>query len=69
MVTDNGPQFISEEFQKFYATYQFEHTTSNLYHHQSNGKAESAVKEAKRLLCTCHTSGNDVYLALLAEEE
>ena len=65
-MTDNGPQFTSEEFQKFSATYQLEHTTSSPYHHQSNGKAESAVKQAKRLLRTCDTSGNDVYLALLA---
>ena len=66
LVTDNGPQFTSEKFQKFSATYQLEHTTSTPYHHQSNGKAESAVKQAKRLLRTCDTSGNDVYLALLA---
>ena len=66
LVTDNGPQFISEELQKFSAMYQFEHTTTSPYHHQSNGKAESAVKQAKRLLRTSDTSGDDVYLALLA---
>ena len=32
LVTDNGPQFTSEEFQKFSATYQLEHTTSSPYH-------------------------------------
>ena len=32
---------------------------------QSNGKAESAVKEAKKILVKCKKAGSDAYLALL----
>ena len=46
--------------------FQFHHVTTSPYHHQSNGKAESAVKKAKRILRTCKASGDDIYLALLA---
>ena len=66
LVSDNGPQFISKEFQEFSEKFQFHHVTTSPYHHQSNGKAESAVKQAKRILRTCKASGDDVYLALLA---
>lgn len=59
--TDNGPQFTSAEFQKFSQEWDFKHTSSSPYHHQSNGKAESAVKVAKRLL----KRAKDPYLALL----
>ncbi|CAB4028483.1 Retrovirus-related Pol poly from transposon, partial [Paramuricea clavata] len=43
LVTDNGPQFISDNFRDFSMKYQFEHITTSPYHHQSNGKAESAT--------------------------
>ena len=59
VVTDNGPQFISEEFQEFSTKYGFEHVRTSPYHHQSNGKAESAVKQAKRILRACKASGED----------
>ena len=35
VVTDNGPQFISQEFQKFATQYGFQHTTSSPYHRPS----------------------------------
>ena len=57
LVSDNGPQFISNEFQEFSEKFQFHHVTTSPYHHQSNGKAESAVKQAKRILRTCKASG------------
>ena len=66
LVTDNGPQFISDDFRDFSMKYQFEHITTSPYHHQSNGKAESAVKQAKRIIRTCKSSNDDIYLALLA---
>ena len=65
-MSDNGPQFISKEFQEFSEKFQLHHVTTSPYHHQSNGKAESAVKQAKRILRTCEASGDDAYLALLA---
>ena len=66
LVTDNGPQFISDDFRDFSMKHQFEHITTSPYHHQSNGKAESAVKQAKRIIRTCKSSNDYIYLALLA---
>ena len=44
----------------------FNHVTTSPYHHQSNGKAESAVKEAKKILKKTAASKSDPYLVLLA---
>ena len=48
--SDNGPQFSTREFAIFSNEWDFQHTTSSPYHSQSNGKAESSVKLAKKLL-------------------
>ena len=50
LVTDNGPQFVSSSFRHFTIKYDIQHTTSSPHHPRSNGKAESAVKAAKRIL-------------------
>ena len=42
--TDNGPQFISEDYRKFFVEYGFKHTASSPYHPKGNGRAEAAVK-------------------------
>ena len=49
-ITDKGPQFGSLEFKEFARAWKFEHYLTTPYHSQANGKAESAAKEAKRLL-------------------
>ena len=59
--SDNGPQFTSHEFQKFSNTWEFNHSTSSPYHSKSDGKAEAAVKVAKRVL----KRAADPFLALL----
>ena len=66
VVSDNGPQFDCDEFRYFASKYGFEHTPSSPHHSQSNGKAESLVKVAKRMIRKCRKSGEDQYLALLS---
>lgn len=63
--SDNGPPFSSKEFSNFAAEYQFEHVTSSPTYPQSNGKAENAVKIAKRLIKKTIKSKGDFYLNLL----
>ncbi len=65
LVSDNGTQFTSQDFNEFTATYGFEHVRSSPHHHQSNGKAEAAVKQAKKMMRRCKDSGDDPFLALL----
>ena len=65
LISDNGPQFSSHEFQQFIKQYQIDHRTSSPYHPQSNGMAEKAVQTIKRLMKKAAHDGNDNYLALL----
>ena len=65
-MTDNGPQFSSEDFQRFAAEWEFSHITSSPGYPQANGKAESAVKSIKRMLKRVERAGSDPVLALLA---
>ena len=65
IVTDNGPQFVSDDFSKFASSWEFRHTTCSPYNSKSNGKAESGVKIAKKLMKKAKKAGNDVYQALL----
>ena len=65
MVTDNGPQYTSQKFEDFKTVWGFKHTTSSPYHSQSNGKAESAVKIAKKLIKKCKHDNTDLQMALL----
>ena len=65
LVSDNGPQFVSEEFQSFTKKYGFHHTHFSPHHHHSNGKGEAAVKQAKKAVRIAQTTSSDFYLALL----
>lgn len=66
LVTDNGPQFTSRDSLEFAKEWDFNHRTNNLHHSQAKGKAESAVKEAKKvLLKSKKAAGSNVFLALL----
>ena len=65
VVSDNGPQFDSDEFHRFACEWEFDHVTSSPGRAQSNGLAESAVKTVKRLMRRAHEDGRDPWLALL----
>ena len=65
VVSDNGPQFTSQEFMDFQRKWGFEHVTSSPGYPQSNGKAEQAVKTAKRIMLKALETRSDPYLALL----
>ena len=49
-MTDNGPQFTSDEFRRFVRSSGVKHTFSAPYHPASNGAAERAVKLIKKAL-------------------
>ena len=65
MITDNGPQYSSDQFAAFTREWEFQHTTSSPLHSQSNGKAESAVKIAKNLVKKAKRESKDLQMALL----
>lgn len=63
--SDNSP-FNSAEFRRFAHNYDFVHTTSSPHFPRSNGRAEAAVKCAKRLMEKAAQDHADYFLALLA---
>ena len=64
-MSDNGPQFSSDEFHKFSKEWNFKHITSSPRYPQSNGLVENAVEMAKRLMRRAKKSGQDCFLSLL----
>lgn len=65
LFSDNGPQYTSQEFRRFSQLWELEHKTSSPGYPQSNGKAESAAKVAKKLMLKAKAAGQDPYLAML----
>ena len=65
LVSDTGPQFAFSEFKKVTKSWCIEQTTTSLHRSKANGKVESTVKVAKRVLRKTNKSGEDQYLALL----
>ena len=47
IVTDNGSQFVSQEFTQFLKVLGVKHTPVTMYHPQSNGEAERMVRTIK----------------------
>ena len=48
--TDGGPPFQSFDYKNFCRTWDIKHRLSSAHYPQSNGRAEAAVKSAKRIL-------------------
>ncbi|XP_062571412.1 uncharacterized protein K02A2.6-like [Saccostrea cucullata] len=63
IISDNGPQFTSEEFLKLGENYNFQHKTSSPKPQQSNGLGGKTISIINNLL---KNSGEDFYLSLLA---
>ena len=64
-VSDNGPQYSSEEFKQFATNYGFEHVTSSPMYPRSNGFAERMVQTVKQLFTKVWESGQDPHLLCL----
>ena len=65
VVSNPGPQVSSSTFQHFSEKWDFEHLLASPAHQQCNGKAESAVKSAKRIMRKNMDTNSDQFLALL----
>ena len=57
LVSDNGPQFLSDEFKQFMTANGIKHIRSSPYHPASNGAAERMVQTLKLALKADHKSG------------
>ena len=60
MVTDNGPQFTSDEFATFAKANGIKHIRTAPYHPASNGLAERFVQSFKQSLKTMLSSGRSL---------
>ena len=56
--SDNGPQFNAGITKKFLQRWAVRHNTSSPTYAQSNGHAESSVKQVKHLIIKCTKNGN-----------
>ena len=64
VISDNGLQFACKQFTFFANQWGFEHRPGSPGRQQTNGKAEAAVKQAKRLLRKSKETKGDLHLAL-----
>ena len=64
LVTDNGTQFTSAEFQKFLRDNDIQHTLTATGHPATNGLAEPYVEESKDKLSKIRDTGESVQTKL-----
>ena len=64
-VADTARQFDCKEFDQFAKEWEFKCSPSDPYHSQSNGKVESAVKIAKKLINKTEQDGSELWKAIL----
>ena len=65
IISDNGPQYTSEEYQTFVKEWGISHTTTSTHYPQTNGMAEKFVQIVKRLLNKATQDNQDPYMSLL----
>jgi transposase InsO family protein len=65
LISDNGPQYSSEEFKTFSNQYGFVHATSSPRYAQSNGFIERFVQTVKNILKKARDAKTDPYMSLL----
>ncbi|XP_048000294.1 uncharacterized protein K02A2.6-like [Leguminivora glycinivorella] len=65
LVSDNGCQFVSQEFRDFAKDWDFEQVTSSPHYPRSNGFSERNVQTVKNMIIKSQETKTDFYVALL----
>ena len=65
-MSDNGPQYSSEQFAEFANQYGFSHITSSPKYPQYNGAAERAVRTINDIMKWNKIQNGDKYMVMLA---
>ena len=65
VISDNGSQYSSREYQRFSKDWEFQHTTSSPHYPKSNGLAEATVKIIKGLIKKSNRSNKDIQKGLI----
>lgn len=65
VMSDNGPQFTSQSFNRFSREWGFTHITSSPHYPQSNGQVERAIQTVKNILKKTLEDRIDYRMALL----
>ena len=65
VISENGSQYSSREYQRFSKDWEFQHTTSSPHYPKSNGLAEATVKIIKVLIKKSNRSNKDIQKGLL----
>jgi len=64
VISDNGPQFSSQEFRDFCKSHSIKHSTSSPLHPSGNGQVERSVGSIKVMMHKCLSEGQDWYKGL-----
>lgn len=66
LISDNGPSYIPEKFQRFAKDWDFIHITGSPYYPQCHGLANKFVHIAKQILTKVYEDSQDFYFGLLS---